>query len=41
MLEKSKIVHASGNVRIDDFKPEGIMQNGKLIYKTASIRRIL
>jgi cell wall-associated NlpC family hydrolase len=41
MLDKSKIVHASGKVRIDDFKPEGIMQNGKLIYKTASIRRIL
>lgn len=41
LLDKSKIVHASGKVRIDDFKPEGIMQNGKLIYKTASIRRIL
>lgn len=41
LLDKSKIVHSSGKVRIDNFTPEGIVQDGKLIYKTISIRRIL
>jgi hypothetical protein len=41
LLDKSKIVHSSGKVRIDTFTPEGIVQDGKLIYKTISIRRIL
>jgi cell wall-associated NlpC family hydrolase len=41
LLDKSKIVHSSGKVRIDNFTSEGIVQDGKLIYKTISIRRIL
>ena len=41
LLDKSKIVHSSGKVRIDNFTPEGIIQDGKLIYNTISIRRIL
>ncbi len=41
LLDKSKIVHSSGKVRVDNFTPEGIVQDGKLIYKTISIRRIL
>lgn len=41
LLDKSLIVHASGKVRIDSFKPDGLYQDGKLTYKTISIRRIL
>jgi hypothetical protein len=41
ILDKGRIIHASGKVRLDDLKKEGIYMDGKLAYKTLQIRRII
>ena len=41
LLDKGRIIHASGKVRVDELKKDGIFIDGKLAYKTLQIRRII
>lgn len=41
LLDKGRIIHASGKVRVDELKKDGIYIDGKLAYKTLQIRRII
>lgn len=40
LLEDGEIIHASGQVRIDEFRPTGIFKHGKLTHELALIKRI-
>lgn len=41
LLDKHKIIHASGVVKIDDLTPEGIFSDQGLLYKTIAIRSVV
>ena len=41
LLDKHKIIHASGVVKIDDLSPNGIQSEQGLIYKTVAIRSVI
>jgi gamma-D-glutamyl-L-lysine dipeptidyl-peptidase len=40
LLEDSEIIHASGQVRIDEFRRTGIFKNGELTHELSHINRI-
>jgi gamma-D-glutamyl-L-lysine dipeptidyl-peptidase len=40
LLDDSEIIHASGQVRIDEFRRGGIYKNGTLTHELAEIRRL-
>lgn len=41
MLNKTDIIHASGQVKIDKLTKEGIVNNGQLIYRTIALKKVL
>ncbi len=41
MLDQRQVIHASGKVKINELKPEGMLIDGKLAYLTHVIKRII
>jgi len=41
MMDNKQIIHASGKVKINELKSDGLYINGKLSYKTLTIQRII